>query len=93
MTLLEQLVKVADGIDVVVALHNGEYQVSFKDSYISEELSGAEKQLYVYGKGTTLEDATRNYITIISGKTLKFTHSDKVINFVVFIAELPVDRR
>ena len=93
MTLLEQLVKYADGIEVVVAIYNGEYHVSFKDSYISEELSGAEKQLYTFGKGPTLEDATRDYITAISGKTLKFDHSNKVINFVVFIAELPVDRR
>lgn len=93
MTLLEQLIKAAEGTDVVVAIHNGEYHVCFKDSYISEELSGAEKQLYVYGKGPTLEDATRDYIIIISGKTLKFNHSNKVINFVVFIAELPIDKR
>lgn len=92
MTLLEQLIKAADGIDVVVALHNGEYQVYFRDAYISEELSGAEKQLYVFGKGATLEDATRDYIIAISGKTLKFAHSDKVVNFVVFVAELPVNK-
>lgn len=93
MTLLEQLIKAAEGIDVVVAIHNGEYQVYFKDSYISEELSGAEKRLYTFGKGSTLEAATRDYIVEISGKTLKFDHSDKVINFVMFLAEVPVDRR
>lgn len=92
MTLLEQLVKTADGIEVVIAIYNGEYHVSFKDSYISDELSGAEKQLYAFGKGTTLEDAARDYIAMISGKTLKFTHSNKVINFVVFIAEMPVNK-
>lgn len=93
MTLLEQLMKAAEGIDVVVSTYHGEYQVCFKDAYVSEEISGAEKQLYVTGQGHTLEDAVRDYITIISGKTLKFAHSNKVINFVVFLAEVPVDRR
>lgn len=84
MAVLEQLVN-ASGKPVKVWSIDGNYCVCLEGAYLYEDLGGADKQLYNFGIGATIERAAQDYLSQISGKTLGFDHSDKKWNVLAIV--------
>ena len=81
MTILEKLIDCSKKDIKIFKNCNNQYCVNFENATVFDGIA----DIGVFGRGATIEEATRDYIKQISGKKLRFGNSKEFVQFIFFV--------